>query len=81
VTEGLYQSELTLKALAALRQQPNCANISSLDLYGLPDVAPGERNWEIANVDNSRTYIGDIERGIISVHYQLGRKFHLITDN
>ena len=81
MTAGLYQPELTAKALGALRQQPNCAKISSLDIYGLPDVAPGERNWEITNVDNSQIWIGDIERGVITVHYQLGRKFHLIMDS
>jgi len=80
MTSGKSITELTTLALEALRKQPNCTEIRSVSLYGLPDVQDG-RNWEISYVDSSRTWVGDIERGVITVHYQLSRLYHWIPDD
>jgi hypothetical protein len=80
MTCGKSITGLTMLALEALRKQPNCAEIRSVSLYGLPDVRDG-RNWEISYVDSSRTWIGDIKPGVIAVHYQLGRLYQWIAED
>jgi hypothetical protein len=80
MTTGLDQGELIAMALATLRQQPGCSEIRRLGIYGLREAQPGERNWEISNVDCTVTPLNTIQRGVIAVHYQLGRKYHLIMD-
>jgi hypothetical protein len=63
-----------------MRRQPNCQTVRALEIYGLPNANPGERNWEIENVDCTSTYVGDIDRARITVHWQLGQKYHLLLD-
>jgi hypothetical protein len=79
MTTGVYMEELSIEALKALNAQPNCDKIKRIAIYGLPDVKEG-RNWEIANVDCTVTSLSDIQRGVIAVHHQLGRKYHLMLD-
>jgi hypothetical protein len=42
--------------------------------------AGGGRNWEIPNVVLGDSLISDVDRAVITVHHQLGRKFHLLRD-
>ena len=79
MTTGLSIAELTVEALKELNAQPSCGKIRRISIYALPDVVEG-RNWEIANVDCTVTQLGDIKRGVITVHHQLGRKYHLMLD-
>jgi hypothetical protein len=45
---------------------------------GLPNIREG-RNWEIPNVMLGDSLISDVDRAVMSVHRQLGRKFHLLA--
>ena len=51
---------------------------TGLDL--LADVRSG-RNWEIPSVALGESLISDVDRAVITVHHQLGRKFHLLRDD
>jgi hypothetical protein len=79
-TIGKTNAELTQIANEALRSQPGCetASITGLDL--LADVRSG-RNWEIPSVALGESLISDVDRAVITVHHQLGRKFHLLRDD
>lgn len=79
MTIGKNNAELTQLADAALRDQPGCETASVPGIYGLPDVRAG-RNWEIPNVVLGDSLISDVDRAVITVHHQLGRKFHLLMD-
>jgi len=76
-TVGKTQSELTEIADAALRDQPGCETARVVTLVPLPNAAGG-RNWEIPNVLLGDSLISDVDRAVMSVHRQLGRKFHLV---
>jgi len=77
-TTGKSQSELTAIADAALRHQPGCETARVVALAVLPH-ARGGRNWEIPNVAIGDSLISDVDRAVITVHRQLGRKYHLLT--
>jgi hypothetical protein len=79
VTIGKTQSELTELADAALRDQPGCETARVVTLVPLPGTAGG-RNWEIPNVVLGDSLISDVDRAVMSVHRQLGRKFHLVAE-
>ena len=74
---GKSRAELTGLANEALRSQPGCETASILGLSALPDVGEG-RNWEIPNVVLGDSLISDVDRAVITVHHQLGRKFFLL---
>ena len=76
---GKTHAELTLLANAALRAQPGCETASVLALSTLP-IREG-RNWEIPNVVLGDSLISDVDRAVITVHHQLGRKFFLLAKN
>jgi hypothetical protein len=76
---GKSLAELTQLANEALRAQPGCETASVPGLQRLPDIREG-RNWEIPNVALGDSLISDVDRAVITVHHQLGRKFHLVTD-
>ncbi|SDJ42633.1 MULTISPECIES: hypothetical protein [Bradyrhizobium] len=76
---GKNLAELTRLADEALRSQPGCETASVPGLYGLPDVREG-RNWEIPNVVLGDSLISDVDRAVITVHHQLGRKYYLLMD-
>ena len=76
---GKTHAELTLLANAALRAQPGCETASVLALSALP-IREG-RNWEIPNVVLGDSLISDVDRAVITVHHQLGRKFFLLAEN
>jgi hypothetical protein len=78
-TIGKNNSELTQLANDALRRQPGCETARVTALQGLPDVRSG-RNWEIPNVVLGDSLISDVDRAVITIHHQLGRKFHLLMD-
>ena len=73
------QSELTALADEALRSQPGCETARVPTLAALPHAHSG-RNWEIPNVVLGDSLISDVDRAVMSVHHQLGRKFHLVAD-
>ena len=73
------QSELTAIADEALRGQPGCETARVVALVPLPHVRSG-RNWEIPNVVLGDSLISDVDRAVMSVHHQLGRRFHLVGD-
>ena len=77
-TIGKTLAELTQLADEALRSQPGCETARVPALYGLSDRAG--RNWEIPNVVLGDSFISDVDRAVITVHHQLGRKFHLLID-
>jgi hypothetical protein len=79
-TIGKNKAELTLLANDALRNQPGCETARVPGLQALPDVRSG-RNWEIPNVVIGDSFISDVDRAVITVHHQLGRKFHLLIDD
>ena len=79
MTIGKSLSELTQLADEALRSQPGCETARVPALSGLPDVHSG-RNWEIPNVVLGDSFISDVDRAVITVHHQLGRKYHLLMD-
>jgi hypothetical protein len=74
------KSELTQLANDALRDQPGCETARVPALVGFPDVRSG-RNWEIPNVVLGDSLISDVDRAVITIHHQLGRKFHLLTED
>jgi hypothetical protein len=76
-TVAKTRSELTALADAALRDQPGCETARVVALAPLPNAAGG-RNWEIPNVVLGDSLISDVDRAVITVHRQLGRKFHLV---
>jgi hypothetical protein len=76
-TTGKTEAELTQLANEALRSQPGCETASVPAVRGLPNVREG-RNWEIPNVALGDSLISDVDRAVITVHRQLGRKYHLI---
>jgi hypothetical protein len=78
-TTGKSLAELTQLADEALRSQPGCETARIPALGGLPDARSG-RNWEIPNVVLGDSLISDVDRAVITVHHQLGRKFHLLMD-
>jgi hypothetical protein len=73
------QSELTVLANEALRSQPGCETARVTRLAALPHARSG-RNWEIPNVVLGDSLISDVDRGVITVHHRLGRKFHLVDE-
>ena len=77
---GKTNAELTQIANQALRNQPGCETASICGLYLLGDVRSG-RNWEIPNVVLGESLISDVDRAVITLHHQLGRKFHLLGDD
>jgi hypothetical protein len=78
-TIGKNSAELTELANEALRSEPGCATARIPGLYRLPDVREG-RNWEIPNVILGDSLISDVDRAVLTVRRQLGRKFHLLMD-
>jgi hypothetical protein len=72
-------AELCRLADEALRSQPGCETARVPAVGGLPDARSG-RNWEIPNVIIGDSLISDVDRAVITVHHQLGRKFHLVMD-
>jgi len=78
-TIGKTKAELTAIANEALRSQPGCETASVTAVQPMPD-ARGGRNWEIPNVVLGDSLISDVDRAVITVHHQLGRKFHLVGD-
>ena len=78
-TVGKTATELTELVNAALRDQTGCATAMVPALNPLPNVREG-RNWEIPNVILGDSLISDVDRAVITVHHQFGRKYHLMTD-
>ena len=78
MTTGKSKAELTQIADAALRSQPGCETASVPTVRGLPNIREG-RNWEIPNVVLGDSLISDVDRAVMSVHRQLGRKYHLLA--
>ena len=76
-TIGKTATELTQLAEEALRSQPGCETASVSVVRGLPNIRDG-RNWEIPNVILGDSLISDVDRAVMSVHRQLGRKYHLL---
>jgi len=76
-TIGKNIAELTQLADEALRNQSGCETARVGAVCGLPDVREG-RNWEIPNVVLGDSLISDVDRAVLTVHRQLGRKFHLL---
>jgi len=71
------QLELLALADEALRSQPGCETARVVALAPLPHARSG-RNWEIPNVVLGDSLISDVDRAVITVHHQLGRRFHLV---
>jgi hypothetical protein len=78
-TIGKSLAELTELANAALRDQPGCETARVSAVRRLPDVREG-RNWEIPNVILGDSFVSDVDRAVMTVHRQLGRKYRLLTD-
>ena len=74
---GKTNAELTELVNEALRGQPGCETAHAPALCALPEVSDG-RNWEIPNVILGDSLISDVDRAIISIRRQLGRKFYLL---
>jgi hypothetical protein len=77
---GKSIAELTEIANKALREQPGCETAMVPRLDALPQAGSG-RNWEIPRVVIGDSLISDVDRAVITVHHQLGRRFHLLTDD
>jgi hypothetical protein len=77
VTIGKNRAELTRLANDALRREPGCETASVPAVDALPEIRVG-RNWQIPHVVLGDSLISDIDRAVITVHHQLGRKFHLV---
>jgi hypothetical protein len=73
-------AELTELTNAAIRDQPGCETVIVPGLAALPHGGVG-RNWEIPSVILGDSLISDVDRAVITVHHQLGRKFHLLTED
>ncbi len=80
MTIGKTLVELTALADAALRSQPGCETASVPGVEALPNVRGG-RNWEIPAVALGDSLISDVDRAVITVHHQLGRRFHLSIED
>jgi hypothetical protein len=78
-TVGKRKAELTAIADEALRNQPGCETARVVALAPLSHTGGG-RNWEIPNVALGDSLISDVDRAVITVHHQLGRKFHLVGE-
>jgi len=78
-TIGKNSAELTELADATLRQQPGCETARVPGVDRLPDVHQG-RNWEIPQVILGDSLISDVDRAVLTVHRQLGRKYHLMDE-
>jgi hypothetical protein len=78
MTIGKNSAELTELANEALRDQPGCETASVPGVQALPEIRFG-RNWEIPNVAIGDSLISDVDRAVITIHHQLGRKFHLLS--
>jgi hypothetical protein len=76
---GKTRAELTRLAEEALRTQPGCETASVPEVRILPHIRAG-RNWEIPNVALGDSLISDVDRAVMSVHRQLGRKYRLLGD-
>jgi hypothetical protein len=76
MTDAKSQDELTRLAHDALRAEPGCETARVTAVVALPHVRSG-RNWEIPNVVLGDSLISDVDRAVMSIHRQLGRKFHL----
>ena len=79
MTVGKNHAELTELADEALRSQPGCETARVPGVSGLPDVRAG-RNWQIPSVILGESLISDVDRAVLTVHRQLGRKFHLLME-
>jgi hypothetical protein len=79
MTIGKTNAELTQLANEALQSEPGCETARVHGLRGLRDVREG-RNWEIPNVVLGESLISDVDRAVLTVHRQLGRKFHLLNE-
>jgi biotin-(acetyl-CoA carboxylase) ligase len=79
-TIGKTNAELTQIANEALRGQPGCETASIAAVQLVADVRSG-RNWESPNVALGDSLISDVDRAVITLHHQLGRKFHLLGDD
>jgi hypothetical protein len=79
-TTGKTSAELTLIANEALRGQPGCETAGITGVQPVPD-ARGGRNWEIPNVALGESLISDVDRAVMTLHHQLGRKFHLLGND
>ena len=79
-TIGKNSAELTQLADEALRSQPGCATARVPGLCGLPNVREG-RNWEIPNVILGDSLVSDVDRAVMTVHRQLGRRYHLLRND
>jgi hypothetical protein len=78
-TIGKTSAELTEIVNHALRSQPGCATAIIPALQVLPNVRTG-RNWQIPNVILGDSLISDVDRAVITIHHQLGRRYHLTGD-
>lgn len=76
-TIGKTRAELAQLADEALRSQPGCETASVPAVHMLPNIREG-RNWEIPNVVLGDSLISDVDRAVMTVHRQLGRKYHLL---
>jgi hypothetical protein len=76
-TIGKSNTELTHLANEALRGQPGCETAQVVTVSARPNARAG-RNWEIPNVVLGDSLISDVDRAVITVHHQLGRRFHLV---
>ena len=76
-TIGKSNADLTQLANEALRSQPGCETAQVVAVSALPHANTG-RNWEIPNVVLGDSLISDVDRAVITVHHQLGRRFHLV---
>ncbi len=79
MTIGKSQAELTELADAALRSQPGCETARVPAVCELPGIREG-RNWEIPSVVLGDSLISDVDRAVMAVHRQLGRKYHLVSE-
>jgi hypothetical protein len=75
-TTGKNLAELTRLVDDALRSQPGCETARVPTLGELPGGAG--RNWEIPHVVLGDSFVSDVDRAVMTVHRQLGRKFHLL---
>ena len=80
MTTPKSQSELLTLADDALRSQPGCETARVLLARAAAACAKAGRNWEIPNVVLGDSLISDVDRAVMSVHHQLGRKFHLVEE-
>lgn len=77
MTDARNQEELTRLADDALRAHPGCETARVPAVAALP-LGQAGRNWEIPNVVLGDSLISDVDRAVMSIHRQLGRKFHLV---